>query len=189
MARVIVLYETVDGQTRKIADRIAARLGAAGHEVVLVRSEGILPGLGEEGEYDGAVVCGPVYQGEHPSDLIRAVRENRDTLAGIPNAFVSVSLATAIPSSKNLAEAGGYVERFIETTGWAPDETHLAAGALRYTEMDYLKRLLMRMIVDRRGGQTESGKDYEYTDWEALESFADRFASRVDAGTADAADD
>jgi menaquinone-dependent protoporphyrinogen oxidase len=41
------------------------------------------------------------------------------------------------------------------------------------------KRLLMRMIVGHAGGDTDTTRDYEYTDWDAVERFTDAFAQRL----------
>ena len=41
---------------------------------------------------------------------------------------------------------------------------------------------MMRMIVGHAGGDTDITRDYEYTDWDAVERFADAFAQRQDVG-------
>ena len=50
------------------------------------------------------------------------------------------------------------------------------AGALLYQEYGLLKRLVMRMIAKRAGGDTDTSRDHVYTDWEALERFAGQLA-------------
>jgi menaquinone-dependent protoporphyrinogen oxidase len=37
----------------------------------------------------------------------------------------------------------------------------------------------MKMIVSFSGGETDSSRDYEYTDWSAVERFARDFARRI----------
>lgn len=37
----------------------------------------------------------------------------------------------------------------------------------------------MRMIVGIAGGETDTTRDYEYTDWDAVERFVDAFAQRL----------
>jgi menaquinone-dependent protoporphyrinogen oxidase len=54
------------------------------------------------------------------------------------------------------------------------------AGALVYTKYDYFKRLVMKLIADRRGGDTDTSKDHEYTDWAALYRFGEGFVSGLD---------
>jgi menaquinone-dependent protoporphyrinogen oxidase len=46
---------------------------------------------------------------------------------------------------------------------------------LKYTQYDYLKRQLMRMIARHYNRPTDLSKDVEYTDWADVESFVDEF--------------
>ncbi len=62
-------------------------------------------------------------------------------------------------------------DAFFAETGWHPAAVHHAAGALRYTKYDFLKRLLMRHIAAKEGGDVDTSEDHEYTDWEALAAF------------------
>ena len=54
----------------------------------------------------------------------------------------------------------------------------VVAGALQYTKYNWFIRWVMRRIVSRAGGDTDTSRDYEYTDWKDLELFAHEFASR-----------
>ncbi|MCE3247433.1 MAG: protoporphyrinogen oxidase [Geminicoccaceae bacterium] len=53
------------------------------------------------------------------------------------------------------------------------------AGALRYSRYGFLKRLLMRLIVWREGGDTDDSRDYDYTDWDAVDGFARGFLGEI----------
>lgn len=70
-------------------------------------------------------------------------------------------------------------ERFLAETGWRPARSASLAGALLYSRYGILKRLLMRLIVWREGGDTDASRDYEYTDWEAVEAFVRSFLDEV----------
>lgn len=72
---------------------------------------------------------------------------------------------------------------FAREAGWAPHRIVLVAGALKYLEYDFLKRMIMRMIAKKEGRDTDTTKDYEYTDWDAVRSFSDEFVA-VKAKTA-----
>ena len=37
----------------------------------------------------------------------------------------------------------------------------------------------MKRIVKKAGGDTDSSRDYEYTDWNELDQFTDRFSDRL----------
>jgi menaquinone-dependent protoporphyrinogen oxidase len=53
--------------------------------------------------------------------------------------------------------------------------TLLLGGALRLTEYDYFQEQIVKFIVLKGGGVASSGRDREFTDWNALASFVDRF--------------
>ena len=52
----------------------------------------------------------------------------------------------------------------------------MVAGALPYTKYGWLKRMMMKRIVAKAGGDTDTTRDYEYTDWIDLRNFARDFA-------------
>jgi menaquinone-dependent protoporphyrinogen oxidase len=101
-------------------------------------------------------------------------------LNAIPTAFLSVSLAAAADSEEDKRGLQECLETFLAKTGLKPAAIEHVAGAFRYTEYDFLKRWAMKYIAWRKGQPTDTGRDYEYTDWDALARFAEAFAGRVD---------
>jgi len=61
----------------------------------------------------------------------------------------------------------------LDETAFSPDLVGTFAGALLYSRYGWLKRRIMRSIVRREGGDTDMTRDYEYTNWEAIDRFAD----------------
>jgi len=55
------------------------------------------------------------------------------------------------------------------------------AGALLYRRYNPVIRLLMRFIVGAAGGETDTSRDYEYTDWKAVERLAADLAADLPA--------
>ena len=55
----------------------------------------------------------------------------------------------------------------------------LVAGALLYTRYNFLVRFVMRQITKAEGGDTDTSRDYEYTDWDAVDRFAEAFARQL----------
>jgi len=86
------------------------------------------------------------------------VKSNAAWLAAIPSAFVAVSLTAALKDDKSPGELREMAEAFFRETGWAPAITRNVAGALRYTEYDYFKRLLMKLIARQQGGETDTSR-------------------------------
>ena len=68
------------------------------------------------------------------------------------------------------------MQRFLARCGWRPAITKMIAGALPYTRYNWLKRQMMKRIVAKAGGDTDTTRDYEYTDWIDLRNFAQDFA-------------
>ena len=174
MSRVLIAFASADGQTFRIAARIAAALGRAGHAVTVMRADA--PGIDHAiAASDTVVVGGGIRYGHHARALERAVRDNRAALGARPNAFFSVSLSGGGPGARP-ATAQGYVEQFVARTGWKPRRAATFGGALLYTRYSFLIRLLMRHIVGSAGGETDTSRDYEYTDWSAVDRFAAELA-------------
>jgi len=55
------------------------------------------------------------------------------------------------------------------------------AGALPYTKYWWGKRWVMRRIVAKAHGDIDTTRDYEYTDWADLRTFAEEFARSLRA--------
>lgn len=176
MARALVCYGTGEGQTAAVAERVADVLEKAGHDPTLVHLAHSPADL-EPDTYDGIVVGASIHRGSHQAYVETFVREHRETLNRRPSAFFSVSLTAAHDDPEDRAPAAALLEAFLEETGWNPDGTLAVAGALKYSEYGLLERFVMRRIAGRAGGDTDTSRDYQYTDWEAVESFAREFAA------------
>ena len=177
MARVLILYATTEGHTARVAARIAQRLRDRGHAVESHRAEPAGMGLNLAG-FDALIVGASVHYGRHPPHLRTWLREHRADMAALPGAFFSVSLSarTKPPAAQR------YLENFLRQAGWQPRQTATFAGALPYSRYATWKRLLMIAFVGLAGGDTDTSRDYEYTDWDGVR----RFADSVDLGqTAD----
>lgn len=174
--RVLVVYGTTEGQTRKVAERIAERLHEHGPAAEVFDSTALPPDL-QVDAYDAVIVAASVHQYRHQASVVHFVTANLAALSARPTAFISVSLAALAEDSRT--EAQSYVDRFLEETGWQPTETLLVAGALLYTQYDFFKRMMMKFIVATHGGPTDSSEDYEFTDWDALSRFVDAFVEKI----------
>jgi menaquinone-dependent protoporphyrinogen oxidase len=174
MKSVLVVYGTTEGQTRKIAEFIADALKARGVVVDLVDSAGEGAALVQP-VHAAAIVCGSLHRHHYQSSLLHFVKDNRDWLAGMPAAFVAVSLTAVLTDDESRDELRKAAEAFCRQTGWTPTITVHVAGALRYSQYDYFKRLIMKLIARQQGGDTDTSHDHEYTDWDRLARFVDDF--------------
>ena len=176
MPRILVLYHSYDGQTERIARRIGDVIGPAGHQVTLQRLDGTE--VLDFERFDGVIVGAAIRYGHHERALEKALKRQAGVLAARPNAFFSVCLSAGGPGHKPEA-ARRYIDEFIKRTGWEPRENASFAGALQYSKYGPIIKILMKMIVGFSGGETDSSRDYEYTDWAAVERFARDFAGRL----------
>jgi menaquinone-dependent protoporphyrinogen oxidase len=177
MAHVLVLYATVEGQTRRIAVRIAERLQRAGHAVELGEACAGEP-LALLDHFDAIVVGASVHYGHHPAHLRAQLRMQLPALARLSSAFFSVSLSAGGPGAKPDA-ARRYMTTFLRQVGWQPARTALFGGALQYSKYGRFKRELVRLFVRVAGGDTDMSRDHEYTDWSAVARFADAFGAAL----------
>ncbi|HKQ19776.1 MAG TPA: flavodoxin domain-containing protein [Candidatus Eisenbacteria bacterium] len=178
MARFLVLYGTTDGLTAKIAGALCETLSGAGAEADVVDA-------GAHGDdpnpesYDAVIVAASVHASGYQRDVERWVRAHAAALAMRPTAFVSVCLGVLEKNPATDRALAQIVDGFLAKTGWKPTVVKPVAGALLYRRYNFLKRWLMRRIVAKAGGDTDTSRDYEYTDWEDLRSFAHEFHRRV----------
>jgi len=178
MARILMVYGTTEGQTRKIVETIGD-LAAAGHEVETADAEAVRADWFLT-DPDAVLLAASVHIGKHPPSVGRFVMDHRARLEAIPSAFLSVSLA-ASGDAAACDEAGGYVATFLSETGWKPAMTGIVAGALPYSRYGFLKRLMMKQIAKRKGLPTDTSCDHEFTDWNEVRRFAAEFFRIVEA--------
>jgi menaquinone-dependent protoporphyrinogen oxidase len=179
--RILVLFGTTEGHTAKVAEAMADELRSRGADVDVVRARGSGAGGPHPEYYDAVIVAGSVHAGGYQRAVARWVRRHAAALEDRPTAFVSVCLGVLERSETTDRELSAILQRFFDKTGWQPDESKIVAGALPYTQYGWLKRWIMRRIVAKAHGDTDTSRDYEYTDWADVADFAGRFADRVHA--------
>jgi len=171
---VLIAYGTTEGQTRKIAEFIANAVRAQGISAETVDTATDAAAKVQP-VHVAAIVCGSLHQQQYQSSLRHFLRHNRAWLAGIPTAFASVSMTAVLNDAQSRAELEQIAKKFYGETGWTPRFTLHVAGALRYTQYDFFKRLVMKLIAKHYGGDTDTLHDHEYTDWDALTRFVRDF--------------
>ena len=174
--RALIVYGTTEGQTRKIAGRIAERVRELGYEAQLQDSSAISENL-QIDEFATIIVVASVHQHVHQETVTAYAMAHRDQLNAKFTGFVSVSLSAAL--ERDHLQAQTYVDRFVAETGWRPNRTLVMPGALRNTSYDYFKQQIVKHIVMKGSGPVDTEHDYEFTDWEALSKFVDLFVERV----------
>lgn len=182
MASYLIIYGTGEGQTAKVATHIETTLEVMEHDVTVTDIED-LDDTVDVAVYDAVLVGSSIHAGKHHTKVLDFLRQHVDDLESLSSGFFQVSLSSA-GDDEAKATAAGYVESLIESTGWQPDRIGQFGGALRYSEYGFLKRSMMRRLVGRAMGTTDTSRDYEFTDWDEVTAFTEDFVTIVEASQA-----
>ena len=187
MKSIGVIYATREGHTAKIAQHVAAGLHSRGFVAVLSNLSDEREWM-DFGSYDAVVIAASVHAGKHEPELIEFVKKHRVRLQAMQAAFLSVTLseagaerqdATPEEHARFQADVQTMIDSFIKETGWHPERVKPVAGALLYTKYNFLLRFIMKRISRKAGGDTDTSRDFDYTDWVDLDRFIDEFAERI----------
>jgi menaquinone-dependent protoporphyrinogen oxidase len=185
MPRILLLYASTHGHTAKIAARIAATLEDDGatvdqHELVANEPEPA------PSDYDLVILGASIHAGHHQRALVKWAQRHHIALGLIQSAFFSVCLTAADDTEESRTATRGYLDDFVEQTGWTPAHRATFAGAVQYREYDLATRVLMRLMMRRMHHPTDASHDYDYTDWAAVESWAHRLTATLTPAVAQA---
>ncbi len=174
---VLLLFASTHGHTGKLAARIAGRMHESGtsvHVVDAADAETLDPS-----PYAVVVVGGSIHIDAHQPALRKWLRRFGGTLDPAHTALFSVSLTAADDSDEARSATAGYVAALAEDAGMTPALSAAFAGALQYREYPLATRVLVRLIARHRGLPTDTSVDVDYTDWDAVDAFADSIAALV----------
>jgi menaquinone-dependent protoporphyrinogen oxidase len=179
MCELPVFYATTEGQTRRIAERVAEQVRKHGlnSRAIAIISE-------EASHIDwrrvrGAGLCASLHMQKHQAEAVAFARVHRQGLSAIPSLFISISLAAASKRATEVEAAQRIAQKFATDTGWQPSRIASVAGRLAYTQYNWFVRMFMRRIASKEGGSTDTSRDHEYTDWVEVERLADELAYHV----------
>lgn len=169
--KILIVYATTDGQTRKIARFCADHCADVGHTAELL-SASDADGT-EVARFDGVILAGSLHLGSFQQDLIRFASRNLADMKTRPSLFLPVSLSAAGTDAEDWAGLTKCVVAFEAETGWDPSVTEHVAGAFKFSEYDFFKSLAMRWIAHQKGEAMGPDGDREYTDWAKLTAALD----------------
>jgi menaquinone-dependent protoporphyrinogen oxidase len=175
---VLIVYGSKEGQTAKIAERIAQIIRGRGLQASIYPGKEIKAGFAADA-FDAAIIGGSIHIAKYPAYLREFVTRHRDWLNKVPSAFFTVCMAIQSRDAAEREEAVNFGKRFIETAQWHPILVETFAGAVKYTQYNFITRLIMKRITKREGGSTDTSRDHEYTDWDAVGRFTNRFLEKI----------
>jgi menaquinone-dependent protoporphyrinogen oxidase len=180
MHDVLIFYATSEGQTRRIAERIATDIAARGFNA---RAIDVTTADASRVVWDnvrGVVLGASLHAGHHQRAAVEFAKAFRDRLNLYPSAFFSVSLSAASADDKEVATATRLARELPAEAGWRPTMVECFAGRLAYTRYGWLTRQIMRRIARKEGGPVDTTRDHELTNWDAVARFATRLAGEIE---------
>ncbi len=176
--KAAIFFATREGQTRKIAERVAAHIRAHGVDADVIDVRTVRSDI-DWSQYAMACVAASVHLGHHEREMIAFARRHREALSQLRAVFLSVTLSEAgaedpaAPPDRRAqaaADARRMIDVFIAETGWRPARTLPVAGALAYTRYNFLVRFVMKRIARKQGASTDTSRDHEFTNWPAVDA-------------------
>ncbi len=167
--KTLILYLSQDGQTQKIAVQLAQEIG----DCELVK---LTDFKGNLADYEQIIIGSPVRYGRFKACLYQFIAQHQAQLKQKKTGFFGVNL-TARKKEKSTPETNSYVRKMLQKNEkiWQPTHCAVFAGALRYPHYHFMDRQIIRFIMFLTGGVTDTTQEIEYTDWQKVTEFAQKF--------------
>jgi menaquinone-dependent protoporphyrinogen oxidase len=187
--RAAVFYATREGQAERVAYRVAHDLRGRHIQIDIINVKDVR-GFIDWHSYDLAFVIASVHIGHHEKEMIAFVKRSAEHLTRLHAPFLSLTLSQAgaeLPANTLVqrqtahADALKMISDFMHETGWTPSRTLPVAGALRYSHYNFLVKFVMKLIAHKAGFDGPATRDYEFTNWPAVDRFV---AENVEGRTA-----
>ncbi len=175
MSRTLIIYSTVDGQTKAICDQIAEQCKSDTQLVTMVSLE--------EAQsvnlsyFDKVIIGASIRYGKHRPELSQYVNRHRAVLNSKKNAFFTVNVVARKPE-KNTPETNPYMKKFLQLSLWQPQQLGVFAGKIDYPKYRFFDKFMIRFIMWITKGPTDTSGTFEFTDWDKVREFAKAFSER-----------
>lgn len=179
--RTAVFYATREGQSERVAQRVAADLRSQAIEVDVIDVKDVRRRITWD-VYDAAFVIASVHAGRHEKEMIEFVKRSKQDLERLHAPFLSLTLsqagaelATNTPAQREAAHADALrmVADFASETGWRFEHSLTVAGALMYSKYNFLVKWIMKRIAHKAGFDGPTSRDYEFTNWSEVDHFVE----------------
>jgi len=173
MKKYLIIYSTVDGQTKKISERISDRLKKKDSVTILALEKANNEDINK---FDFIIIGASIRYGKHRDNLFKFIKENKITLESKMTAFFSVNVVARKPE-KSEADTNPYIKKFISLSDWKPNYLTVFAGKIDYPKLNALDKVMIRIIMWLTKGPTDTSISHEFTDWEKVDKFAEQIVS------------
>jgi len=176
MNRTLLVYATREGQTEKVAVRIAQHLKNAGRDVQAVNADD-KPATAklDLSDFDQLIFGASMHAGGLEKELVQFINSQTQSIRVRARSLFVVLLSAATKDPELRARSLGDARQKIEGQLRVDfDDTEFIAGALMYSRYSWPMKWLMKRIAKQAGEDTDTALDYEYTDWQQVEQYAMR---------------
>jgi len=174
VAKTLLLYFSLYGHTRRIAERIRDRMMELGEDVDAVSLQEN-PDV-DPNQYERIILGACIRNGKYKPPVWDFIRKYKPLLDERPSAFFSVNLVARKPE-KNTPETNPYTKQFVQKSPWQPDLLGVFAGDLDYQRYGAMDRNIIRLIMWITKGPTDPQTKEQYTDWAVVDRFAEQAAA------------
>jgi menaquinone-dependent protoporphyrinogen oxidase len=174
-----LFYATRDGQSQRIAERIADRLADHGIRALPQNLASALPPPISLAATRLVVVVAAVRYGRPLPEADQFLASYRALRDPPPLALLSVNL-TARKPGKDTIEGNVYLRKSIARHRLVPVLALAIAGRLDYSRYGWLDRQLIRFIMKLTGGPTDPAVCVDFTPWDVVDDVALKIAALHD---------
>ncbi len=165
MEKVLLLHSSREGQTIKILRYIEEKLGNVECEIKDLNSISSI----NLSKYDKVIIGASIRYGHFNIKLYQFIDSHLEQLNQSNAAFFCVNLTARKESEgKDTPEGSAYIKKFLIKSPWQPKLIGVFAGALYYPRYRWFDRVMIRFIMFLTGGETDTSKEVEYTNWEKV---------------------
>ncbi|MGF1722852.1 menaquinone-dependent protoporphyrinogen IX dehydrogenase [Vibrio kyushuensis] len=170
--KALFLYSSQDGQTKKITHYIQQELDLGDCEVKDIHQLDSV----DFTQYERVLIGASIRYGHLNKKLYQFIESHKNELDKSKVGFFCVNLtARKEDQGKDTPEGSAYIKTFLKKSPWQPKLIGVFAGALYYPRYKWFDRVMIRFIMKITGGETDTSKEVEYTNWKKVSLFADKF--------------
>lgn len=171
MAKALFLYSSREGQTKKILNYIKEEMAEFDCDIRDLHTVGDV----DFAQYDKVLIGASIRYGHLNKKLYQFIERNLTQLQSNKVAFFCVNLtARKEDQGKDTPEGSAYIKTFLKKSQWQPSLIGVFAGALYYPRYNFFDRTMIRFIMTMTGGETDTSKEVEYTNWQKVSLFTEK---------------
>tara|TARA_B100001109_G_scaffold221124_1_gene192467 strand:- start:44 stop:571 length:528 start_codon:yes stop_codon:yes gene_type:complete len=169
MSSFLIIYSSIDGQTKMICERIKNLLNNQ-NLVQLVSLENAKKF--NLANFEKIIIGASIRYGKHSKELYKFINLNKKILDQKQCAFFSVNVVARKPE-KSTAETNPYINKFLKISKWKPNKIRVFAGKVDYPKYNFFDKYIIKFIMFITNGPTDTSQSYEFTDWSKVDDFSE----------------